>query len=144
MIWKNKLSITELQRFQSGTMAEHLGINILKIGEDFILAEMPINKKTIQPFGILHGGASAALSESMGSIASSLCVDLDSEIPVGIEINANHLYQGKGEKVLAKTTPIRIGGRIHVWNTEIFDEEKRLLCVSRLTVMIIKQKKSND
>jgi 1,4-dihydroxy-2-naphthoyl-CoA hydrolase len=144
MIWKNKLGESELQRFQSGTMAEHLGLKILEIGEDFILGEMPINEKTIQPFGILHGGASAALSESMGSVASYLCIDLENEIPVGIEINANHLYQGKGKKVLAKTTPIRIGSRIHVWNTEIFDEEKRLLCVSRLTVMIIKQKKSND
>lgn len=139
MIWKKKFSPHELNGLKNGTMQEHLGIKIVEIGDNYLLAEMPIDARTKQPAGILHGGASAALSETMGSIASLMCIDMENEVPVGIEINANHLYQGKGEKVSAKTTPIRIGKKIHVWNTEIFNQENKLLCVSRLTVMIIKK-----
>jgi 1,4-dihydroxy-2-naphthoyl-CoA hydrolase len=139
MIWKNKYNKGQLNEFQEGTMLEHLEIEVLEIGNDYIKATMPIQAKTIQPFGILHGGASAALAESMGSIASSMCIDTSTEVPVGIEINANHLLQGKGKNVIAITRPIKIGKRIHVWNTEIFDNKDRLICVSRLTVMIIKK-----
>jgi 1,4-dihydroxy-2-naphthoyl-CoA hydrolase len=139
MIWKHKYTKEELKAFQKDTLSEYLEINVLEIGNDYIKARMPIQPKTLQPFGILHGGASAALAESMGSIASSMCIDSSKEVPVGIEINANHLLQGKGSSVLAVTTPIKIGRRIHVWNTEIFDNKDQLICVSRLTVMIIKK-----
>lgn len=139
MIWKKKLTQPQIQQLQEDTMLNHLGIKVLEIGNDYVLSEMPIDTRTVQPQGILHGGASAALSESMGSIASSMCINMNEEIPVGIEINANHLRQGRGEKVTAKTTPIKIGRKIHVWNTEIFDQQNKLLCVSRLTVMIIKK-----
>lgn len=137
MIWKVKPDLEALNSIGKGNMIEHLGIKVLEVGDDYIKASMPVDHRTKQPMGLLHGGASAALSESMGSFASVLVVDDPMNTPiVGLELNANHLKSAKSGLVFATTKPIRLGRRIHVWNTEITDESGDLICVSRLTVMV--------
>ena len=138
MIWKNNPTIEALNNFAKGNMMEHLGIEIIEIGENYIKAKMPVDHRTKQPLGLLHGGASVALSESMGSIASVLILEdqLQNSI-VGIEINANHLKAVREGFVYSITKPIRIGRKIQVWNTEIYDENDSLVCSSRLTTMTI-------
>lgn len=138
MIWKNNPTIEALNNLAKGNMMEHLGIQIIEIGEDYIKAQMPVDQRTKQPMGLLHGGASVALSESMGSIASVLISDNPSQNSiVGVEINANHLKAVREGSVYSITKPIRIGRKIQVWNTEIFDENDKLVCTSRLTTMTI-------
>lgn len=138
MIWKNSPSLDELNTLLKNTMVEHLGISIVQVGEDYIKATMPVSSKTMQPMGLLHGGASAALSESIGSVAAVLIIDdpLKEQI-VGVELNANHLKAVRGGVVTSITRPIRIGRRIQVWNTDIFDDNEHLVCTSRLTTMRI-------
>ena len=138
MIWKNNPSVEGLNMIGKGCLVEHLGIKVLEIGEDFIKASMPVNEKTRQPVGLLHGGASVALSESMGSFASVLILDDPmTHSTVGVEINANHLKAVRSGMVYSITKPVRIGRKIQVWNTEIFDENENLVCVSRLTTMTV-------
>ena len=138
MIWKNNPSVEGLNMIGKGCMVEHLGIKVLEIGDDYIKASMPVDEKTKQPMGLLHGGASVALSESMGSFASVLILDDPmTHSTVGVEINANHLKAVRSGKVYSITKPIRIGRKIQVWNTEIFDENENLVCVSRLTTMTV-------
>jgi 1,4-dihydroxy-2-naphthoyl-CoA hydrolase len=138
MIWKHNLDLDILNSFKSGTMVEHLDIEFIDFGEDFITAKMPVDHRTIQPFGLLHGGASAALAETVGSVASSLCVeDITVQAPVGIEINANHLRSARNGHVYGTARPARIGRNIHVWNIEIKDDADKLICVSRLTVTLV-------
>lgn len=141
MIWKQAASIAHMNEVSRGTMVEHLGIVFTDVGEDYIEASMPVNERTVQPFGILHGGASVALSESLGSIAAYLCIaDPSKYTSVGVEINANHLRSvGSGEEVIGRATPVRIGRRIQVWNIDIRDGQDRLICTSRLTVAIVDQ-----
>ncbi len=120
----------------AGTMMSHLGIIVTDIGDDYIVAEMEISPSSRQPMGLLHGGASAAISESMGSIAGVLILDdITTESIVGVELNVNHLRSAKSGVVKAITKPIKIGRSLQVWNTEIYDDQDRLLCVSRLTTM---------
>lgn len=138
MIWKNNPNVEALNMMSKGTMVEHLGIEILEIDDDFIKAKMPVDHRTKQPMGLLHGGASVALSESIGSFASVLILDEPLKFSiVGVEINANHLKAVRSGHVFSITKPIRIGRKIQVWNTEIFDENDHLICVSRLTTMTI-------
>jgi 1,4-dihydroxy-2-naphthoyl-CoA hydrolase len=138
MIWKNNPTIEALNNLAEGNMLEHLGIKIIEIGADFIKAQMPVDHRTKQPMGLLHGGASVVLSESIGSFASVLILDnpLKNSI-VGVEINANHLKAVKSGNVYSITKPIRIGRKIQVWNTDIYDENDSLVCTSRLTTMTI-------
>ncbi len=136
-IWKIPFDKAFLNELGSNCMPGHLGIELVEIGDDFIRATMPVDHRTKQPMGLLHGGASAALSETMGSFASVLATgDIGKYSIVGIEINANHLKSAKDGFVTAITKPIKLGRTIHVWNTEIFDDNGDLLCVSRLTVMV--------
>lgn len=138
MIWKNNPTIEALNDLSKGNMMEHLGIEIIEIGEDYIKAKMPVDHRTKQPLGLLHGGASVALSESIGSFASVLISsDPTKNSIVGVEINANHLKAVKSGSVYSYTKPIRLGRKIQVWNTEIFDELNNLVCISRLTTMTI-------
>jgi 1,4-dihydroxy-2-naphthoyl-CoA hydrolase len=118
-------------------MCEHLAIEVTEIGDDFLIAKMPVDARTKQPAGLLHGGASTALAESLGSMASALCLKSKSKMPVGIEINANHLKSAASGFVFGKVTPVRVGLSLHVWNIEIRNEKNDLICVSRLTVMIV-------
>jgi 1,4-dihydroxy-2-naphthoyl-CoA hydrolase len=137
MIWKIKPSPEILLRFPNKSMGDHLGIEFTEFGDDYIVARMPVNEKTQQPFGLLHGGASCVLAESLGSVASTLCIDIDKQLAVGLEINANHIRSARSGFVYGKVTPINVGRTVHVWSIEITNEEKKLVCVSRLTVSII-------
>lgn len=119
-------------------MVEHLGIAFTGFGDDFLEARMPVDHRTIQPMGLLHGGASCVLAETMGSVASFLCVeDHSRETVVGVEINANHLRPATQGFVTGRVAPLRIGRRLHVWNIEIRDETERLICVSRITIAVV-------
>ncbi len=121
------------------TMAAAIGIRFTAIGVDFICAAMPVDERTRQPYGLLHGGASAALAETLGSVASSLLIDPAQEICVGMELNCNHLRGKKDGVVTATARPLHTGRTTHVWDIRICDEEDRLVCVSRLTVAIRKR-----
>jgi 1,4-dihydroxy-2-naphthoyl-CoA hydrolase len=141
MLWKRKPDLEQLQQAIPGTLHEHLGLTIEAVGDDSISVRMPVDRRTIQPYGILHGGASVALAESLGSLASVLCIeDPSTHTPVGVEINANHLRPvADGRFVIGTLSPIRIGRRIHVWNIEIRDPDDKLVCISRLTIMIVER-----
>ena len=122
------------------TMTSTIGIEITDIGDDFICGKMPVDERTTQPFGLLHGGASVALAETLGSIGGGIKVYSNNETVVGIEINANHLKSVRVGWVYGKATPIRIGKKIQVWNIEITNKEDDLICVSRLTLAVIPKK----
>ena len=122
------------------TMTSTIGIEITDIGDDFICGKMPVDERTTQPFGLLHGGASVALAETLGSIGGGIKVYSNNETVVGIEINANHLKSVRDGWVYGKATPIRIGKKIQVWNIEITNENDDLICVSRLTLAVIPKK----
>jgi 1,4-dihydroxy-2-naphthoyl-CoA hydrolase len=134
----------KIKRINDGiqnTMTSTIGIEITDIGDDFICGKMPVDERTIQPFGLLHGGASVALAETLGSIGGGIKVYQNNETVVGIEINANHLKSAWDGWVYGKASPIRIGKKIQVWNIEITNESGELICVSRLTLAVIKKKK---
>lgn len=137
-IWQSNPPLEELQRLRSGTMVEHLDMRIIERGEDFLRATMPVDHRTVQTMGILHGGASVALAETVGSLAANLCVDPKRQACVGQEINANHLRPVvSGSVVTATARPVHIGTRSQVWQIEIRDERDRLACISRLTMAVI-------
>lgn len=137
MIWKKDFTLESLALFCKNTMCETLGIEFVEFGDDYLKCTMPVNANTVQPMRILHGGASVALAESIGSIAAYLCLEKENEYSVGLDINANHIRSVKeGNKVFAICKPYHIGRSTHVWNIEISDEQNRLVCVSRLTMAI--------
>jgi 1,4-dihydroxy-2-naphthoyl-CoA hydrolase len=136
-IWHRPAALGDLPRHP--TLASHLGIEFVEIGEDFLRARMPVDDRTRQPFGLLHGGASVALAESLGSIGAALVVDREKFQCVGQEINANHIRGVKEGFVIGTARPIHLGRRSHVWDIRIVDEQDRLVCISRLTVAIIER-----
>lgn len=138
-IWLNRVSVKELNDRGKNTMGEVLDIHFTEIGDDYLKATMPVNDATKQPYGLLHGGASAALAETIGSVASSLCINPDKQICVGIEINCNHIRGKKDGIVTATATPLHIGASTHVWDIKITDKRDKLVCVSRLTVAVLKK-----
>jgi len=141
VIWKHQPTITQINAIAAGTAMEHNGIEVTEIGSDFITARMPVDHRTKQPMGLLHGGASVLLSESLGSFASFLTIeDISTHMAVGVEINANHLRSASKGYVFGTTRPVRIGKTIQVWNTDIVDEEGKLVCTSRLTIAIVERK----
>lgn len=142
MIWTRTPSLDTIQKMTANTMCEVLGMVFTEIGEESLTATMPVDHRTKQPAGLLHGGASVALAETLGSIASALCLKSNDKMPVGIEINANHLKSATSGFVTGRCKPIRVGQSLHVWNIEIHNEKNELVCVSRLTVMIVDRKKS--
>lgn len=119
------------------TLIDALGIKFTEIGDDYIKAILPVDHRTKQPLGILHGGASAAFAETLGSIASTLCIDIPNTYPVGLELNVNHLKAATKGIITGIVKPIRVGKTIHVWNIEMYNEELVMTAVSRLTVMLI-------
>lgn len=121
-------------------MAAFLGMEYKEIGEDFLKMSMPVNERSKQPYGLLHGGASCALAETVGSIASALVIDFDKFYCVGLEINANHIKGAKSGIVIARCVPLHLGKSTHVWDIKIVNESNYLICVSRLTVAIIPKK----
>ena len=138
MIWKKKkINLNNINNSMKNTMAQYLEINIEEVGDNFIRASMPVNEKTIQPFGILHGGASVALAETIGSVASNLCLN-DDHYAVGLDINANHIKSVKDSFVEAITKPIHLGRSTHVWEIKITQNDK-LICISRLTTAVFEK-----
>ena len=138
-IWFREFTLDEVRKFERGTLGEHLGIEFMQIGPDFVEARMPVDHRTVQPDRILHGGASVALAETLGSIGGSMCVDRERFQIVGQEINANHLRPALGGYVTGRAKPIHVGRRCQVWNIEISDDNQRLICVSRLTIAILQR-----
>lgn len=137
-IWFQEYSLDELNERSKGTMGEFLDMQFTEIGDDYLCMTMPVDNRTKQPYGLLHGGASAALAETIGSVASSLCINPEKQICVGIEINCNHIRGKKDGIVTAMAKPLHIGATTHVWDIKINDERGKLVCVSRLTVAILK------
>lgn len=139
-IWHNKeLKISDFSQWMKNTMGETLGMEIVELGDDFLEIKMPVDHRTHQPYGLLHGGASVALAETAGSISSALVIDHDKFIALGVEINANHLRPARSGFVKAHCSPINLGSTMHVWDIKITDETGKLICVSRLTVTIRKR-----
>jgi 1,4-dihydroxy-2-naphthoyl-CoA hydrolase len=136
-IWRTQTSVDQIREFSRETLANTIGIRVTEIGPDFLRATMPVNPKVHQPMGVLHGGASVALAETVGSVAATLCVDQEKYVCLGQEINANHLRPISSGIVTATARPFHIGRRSHVWSIEIRDEEERLVCVSRLTMAVV-------
>jgi 1,4-dihydroxy-2-naphthoyl-CoA hydrolase len=136
--YKN-LTVELLNARVKDTMGAHIGLEWVEIGDDFLRMRMPVNDKTKQPFGILHGGASCALAESIGSMASYLTLDPEKFYCVGLEINANHIRSVRDGYVTATCRPLHIGRKTHVWDIRIESDEQKLVCVSRLTVAILEK-----
>jgi len=136
-IWRTQTSVEQLEVHSRNTLAETIGIRVTEIGPDFLRASMPVNPKTHQPMGVLHGGASVALAETVGSLAANLCVDQARYVCMGQEINANHLRPVSVGIVTATARPYHIGKRSHVWSIEIRDEQQKLVCISRLTMAVV-------
>lgn len=126
----------ELDALSAGSAIEHLGIVFTEVGDDFLRATMPVDARTVQPYGLLHGGASVLLAETLGSSAGNLCV-ADGQRVVGIEINANHLQAVTGGLVTGTARPLHVGRRTQVWEIRIEDARGRLACVSRITLAVI-------
>ncbi len=141
IIWFNKnQQLPQLTSQQAATMGERLGMEWVEIGPDFLKMKMPVDYRTIQPYGLLHGGASCALAETVGSIGSHLIIDPEKFICVGLEINANHLRSVRDGYVTATATLLHLGASTHVWDIKINDDAGKLICVSRLTVAILQKK----
>lgn len=137
-IWfKEHLRLEDFSKLSENTMSAHLGIKFIELGNDYLVASMPVDYRTTQPLGILHGGASVALAETIGSVASFLVVDNGKFICVGLEVNANHVKAVKQGIVTGTASPVHIGRSTHIWQIHIRDEMQRLVCISRLTVAIL-------
>jgi 1,4-dihydroxy-2-naphthoyl-CoA hydrolase len=139
MIWFKDYTLAEINAQSKGNMSEHLDIQFINITPDMLVADMPVDHRTKQPAGLLNGGASCMLIETVGSVASLLCVNTDLFFPVGTEINATHLKSAKNGRVTAYCKPIKCKGTIHVWDVEIKNEAGDLTCKGRLSTMIIKR-----
>jgi uncharacterized protein (TIGR00369 family) len=137
-VWRSLLSVQELNS-GDGTLVQHLGIEFIEIGEDFVRATMPVDGRTRQPYGVLHGGASVALAETLGSTGAVMCVDPDEYQCVGQEINANHVRPARSGLVTGTARPVHLGGRTQVWAIDIVNEAGKLVCTSRLTVAVIRR-----
>ncbi|WP_212005833.1 hotdog fold thioesterase [Chitinophaga sp. HK235] len=137
-IWHSlDVSLDTLNEIGETTMADHLGMEFTEIGPDYLKAMMPVDHRTKQPYGLLHGGASLALAETVGSMASALIINPEQQICVGMEISANHLRSVTEGYVHAEAKPLHIGATSHVWDIRITDDHHKLVCVSRLTMAIL-------
>jgi 1,4-dihydroxy-2-naphthoyl-CoA hydrolase len=138
-IWRSLLTLEDLNGNRDGTLVEHLGILFTEIGDDFICGTMPVDARTVQPYGLLHGGASVALAETLGSMGASMCVDAAEYQVVGQEINANHVRAARSGLVSGTARAVHLGGRTHVWSIEIVNDAQKLVCISRITMAVIKR-----
>lgn len=139
-IFKTKVTVETLNKWFPNTLAEALGIEFTKIGDDYLEARMPVDHRTHQPMGLLHGGASVALAETMGSVAATLCVDDTKQFCVGLEVNANHIRSARDGYVKGITKPIHIGKKTQVWEIRISTMEDDLVCISRITMAVLDKK----
>jgi 1,4-dihydroxy-2-naphthoyl-CoA hydrolase len=138
-IWRSPLSLDQLNDAGQKTLNRSLGIVFVEIGADFLRGTMPVDERTMQPYGLLHGGASVALAETLGSMGAAMSVDAAEYQVVGQEINANHVRAASRGLVTGTARPVHIGGRTHVWAIEIVNEAQKLVCISRITIAVIKR-----
>ena len=136
-IWRHRPTVEGLNELSANTLLEQIGIVFTEVGDDYLVATMPVDGRTHQPFGLLHGGASSVLAESLGSSGANCCLDMKAEYAVGLEINANHLRSVRHGKVTGTARPVHLGRRTQVWETKIEDDDGRLVCVSRLTLAVL-------
>lgn len=140
MVFLTRPSLEQLNFTREETMVSHLGIEITGIGEDYLEATMPVDHRTKQPMGLLHGGANVALAETLGSLAASLTIDQTKQACVGLEINANHIKSVRDGKVKGVAKPIHIGKTTQIWEIKIYNEAEQLCCISRITMAILEKK----
>jgi 1,4-dihydroxy-2-naphthoyl-CoA hydrolase len=140
-IWFKPPILKDINALNENTLGSNLGINFIEAGSDFLIATMPVDERTKQPFGLLHGGASVALAETLGSVASLLVVNSDLFIGVGIEINANHIKAVFTGNVKGICKPLNVSGKNHIWDIKIFNDENELTCISRFTCTIVSRSK---
>jgi 1,4-dihydroxy-2-naphthoyl-CoA hydrolase len=138
-IWRSLRSLEDLNGNREGTLIGNLGILFTEIGDDFVRGTMPVDARTVQPYGLLHGGASVALAETLGSMGASMCVDANEYQVVGQEINANHVRAARSGLVTGTARVVHLGGRTHVWSIEIVNDAQKLVCISRITMAVIKR-----
>jgi 1,4-dihydroxy-2-naphthoyl-CoA hydrolase len=138
-IWFRPTTLEQVQNLFGGIrdLSSHLDIRLTELGDDYLRGTMPVDERTRQPYGLLHGGASVVLAETLGSTASNLCLDIRRFYAVGQEINANHLRSTRFGRVTGTARALHLGGRTHVWDIQLEDESGRLTCVSRLTMAVI-------
>ncbi len=138
-IWAVPVTVDAFNALSGGTIMEHLGIRFTEVGPDYLKAEMPVDHRTHQPFGLLHGGASVVLAETLGSSGASVCVDPERQYCVGLEVNANHVRSVRSGKVIGTGRPLHLGRRTQVWEILIHDERGKLVCVSRITLAVLER-----
>lgn len=139
-LFHEKITLEALNKLSRNTLAERLGIEFTAIGEDYLEAKMPVDARTHQPLGLLHGGASVALAETMGSVAASCCLDVTKQFCVGLEINANHIRSIREGYVKGITKAIHIGKKTQVWDIRIVSDKEELICISRITLAVLDKK----
>ncbi len=135
-IWKQTTDLERINAWNRNSLVDHLGMLVTEVGDDYVRGTMPVDARTKQPFGLLHGGASVALAESLGSLAGNLCID-ESEMAVGLDINANHVRAATGGVVTGTARALHLGRTTQVWEIRIEDERARLICISRLTLAVV-------
>jgi len=136
-IWKTPIDIDTLNHRSSDTLASHCEIVFTDVGDDYLCASMPVDERTIQPIGIMHGGASCVLAETVGSAAANFCVDIKKQYCVGLAINTNHIRSIRSGLVIGTAKPYHIGRSTHVWSIEIKNEDKQLISINRLTMAVL-------
>ena len=136
-MFRPEVSLESVNARHKNSMVDHLGIEVTEIGEDYMIAKMPVDDRTKQPLGLLHGGASVALAETLGSVAANCVIDLEKQYCVGLEINANHIKSAKDGYVYGTTKPIHVGRKTHVWEIKIHNEAGQLTCISRITMAVM-------
>ena len=143
-IWSKHATLDDLNARIPGTMMEHIGIEFTEIGDDYVRGRMPVDHRTAQPFGLLHGGASATLAETLGSVSAYLCLDRDDQYPVGMEINANHVRSVRSGYVYGTCRQVHCGTSTQIWDIRITDEQDNLVCISRLTIAVLTMKQAAE
>ncbi|MEO8802813.1 MAG: hotdog fold thioesterase [Rudaea sp.] len=135
--WKQDTSLDRLNAWNRSTLCDTLGMRITEIGDDFVRGTMPVDSRTRQPFGLLHGGASVALAETLGSLAGNLCLDAEKELAVGLDINANHVRAVTHGEVTGTARALHLGRSTQVWEIRIEDGHQKLVCIARLTLAVV-------
>jgi uncharacterized protein (TIGR00369 family) len=137
-IWKQDISLQTLTAVSENTAVSHLGIEFVEVGDDFLVARVPVNRQTCQPYGLLHGGVSVVLAETVGSIGAAFCVPEGTRV-VGLDVNANHLRGVSQGWVTATARPVHIGRSTQVWHIDLRDDQDRMVCIARLTMTVLPQ-----
>ena len=139
-MFNKSFTVEAMNEFSKNSMVGHIGIEFTEVGDDYLKAKMPVDHRTVQPFGLLHGGASVSLAETMGSLGATMVVDMNNQYCVGLEINANHIKSAKSGFVYGIAKPIHLGKKTHVWEIRITNDDDQLVCISRITMAIIDKK----